>query len=150
MGQRQSPFFKGGSISPPFGLRPRAVSDPEGKGRWPACAKPLRRRQGRDFMKLFQSAKALRKFYFIYQTKPALSTCRVISFRVISPNPLFINYRGFDHHPISSQVIGYPITSSPGPERKYQGLQAGGQRSKRPHIACKAPSPPPDPICPLY
>jgi hypothetical protein len=25
---------KGGNVSPPFGLRPRAVSDPEGKGRW--------------------------------------------------------------------------------------------------------------------
>ena len=50
----------------------------------------------------------------------------------------------------SDQVNGSPITSSLGPERKFQGLQAGGQRSKRPHIACKAPSPPPDPICPLY
>ena len=28
-----SPFVKGGIITPPFGLRPREVSDPEGKGR---------------------------------------------------------------------------------------------------------------------
>ena len=27
------PLSKGGNLSPPFGLRPRAVSDPEGKGR---------------------------------------------------------------------------------------------------------------------
>ncbi|OGP77217.1 MAG: hypothetical protein A2V86_00720 [Deltaproteobacteria bacterium RBG_16_49_23] len=33
------------------------ASGPEGKGRWPACAKPLRRRQGRDLEELSQRAK---------------------------------------------------------------------------------------------
>ncbi|OGP75290.1 MAG: hypothetical protein A2V86_14085 [Deltaproteobacteria bacterium RBG_16_49_23] len=39
---------KGGNLSPPFGL---FILPKAGKGRWPACAKPLRRRQGRDFNK---------------------------------------------------------------------------------------------------
>jgi len=48
------------------------------------------------------------------------------------------------------QAIGSPITFFPELQKNPQGFQAGGQRSKPLHISCKAPSPPPDPICPLY